>query len=278
MAPRNVPANIARQLRQEAGFGCCICGAPIIQYHHIIEWSVEEHFRPEDMMVLCPLHHDQATKGAMPETEQRHHKTKPRNIDRGFAQGLLAIRQDYCTANFGTITVVGEGTFLRINGEDVFGLNRGEKNLEISLRLYSEQDQLLLEIDKNEWVSGDPLPWDIEADWQVLTLRERERHISISLNAKSVPLEVRAEMWRSGKRITLDSKGITIGPESGWAFRELALVGMVLEVNTEGLRLGPAPGNPEGNIISWGNRRERLWKAKDAWRIIKSKSSNRSSN
>jgi hypothetical protein len=102
--------------------------------------------------------------------------------------------------------------------------------------------------------------------------------LGLGPGAKSVPLEVRAEMWRSGKRITLDSKGITIGPESGWAFRELALVGMVLEVNTEGLRLGPAPGNPEGNIISWGNRRERLWKAKDAWRIIKSKSSNTSSN
>jgi hypothetical protein len=29
-----------------------------------VEWAEEEHFRPEDMMVLCPLHHDQATKGA----------------------------------------------------------------------------------------------------------------------------------------------------------------------------------------------------------------------
>jgi hypothetical protein len=32
---REIPSEIKRQLRQEAGFGCCICGIPIIEYHHI---------------------------------------------------------------------------------------------------------------------------------------------------------------------------------------------------------------------------------------------------
>src|SRR5450755_2216738 len=80
---KSLPAAVARQLRQEAGFGCCKCGTPILQYHHIVEWAEEEHFRPEDMMVLCPLHHDQATKGAMPAIEQRQMKSAPHNIQRG---------------------------------------------------------------------------------------------------------------------------------------------------------------------------------------------------
>ncbi len=71
------PEPVARQLCQEAGFGCCKCGVPIIEYHHIIKWSVDQHFRPEDMMVLCPTHHDEAGS-AMDEAEQRLLKAKAR--------------------------------------------------------------------------------------------------------------------------------------------------------------------------------------------------------
>ena len=267
---RNIPAAVARRLRQEAGFGCCECGNPILQYHHIVEWSEDQHFRPEDMMVLCPTHHDKATKGAMPEAEQRRLKANPHNIQRGLAKGLLAVKQDYCAANFGSVTVIGDGPFLRMNGEDILGFNIGDNNLQISLRLFSEADELLVEIDRNEWISGDPLPWDIEADWQVLTLRERARQISLSLNAKAVPIEIRAELWRAGKRVLLDSNGISIGAKRALVvgFADMALVGMTLDVDTEKFSFGPPPQNPHAAIVSWPNIRERLWKAKDAWKKI----------
>jgi hypothetical protein len=82
----------------------------------------------------------------MPEAEQRRYKANPKNIRRGFAQGLLQVRQDYCAVAIGSVFVVGEGTFLRIAGEDIFGMHIGAGNLEISLRLYNEQDELLLEL------------------------------------------------------------------------------------------------------------------------------------
>ena len=128
LEPRKaIPAGVARQLRQEAGFGCCKCGVPILQYHHIVEWAEDQHYRSEDMMVLCPLHHDQATKGAMPEAEQRVLKTTPFNIERGHARGLLEVKQDYCAADLGSITMVGEGVFLSINRESVLSFYMGEK-------------------------------------------------------------------------------------------------------------------------------------------------------
>lgn len=267
---RRTPNAIARLLRQEAGFGCCVCGKPIIQYHHIVEWADEQHFRTEDMMVLCPNHHDQATKGAMPEAEQRSFKANPVNIRRGFARGELAVKQDYCAANFGSITVVGEGTFLRIDGEDILGFHIDSGGLQISVRLFDEHDQLLMEVVRNEWISGNPLPWDIESDWQTLTLRERARKISLALNGKAIPLEVRAELWRGGKRVVLDRNGILIDAKPGknTQFSELAFVGMRFDVDTGKLTFGPSPENPHACIVSWPNRRERLWKARDAWRNI----------
>ena len=224
-------------------------------------------------MVLCPLHHDQATKGAMPEPEQRRFKANPYNIQRGVAKGLLAVRQDYCAADLGSVTIVGEGPFIRIDGENILSFHIGEGNLEISLRLFSETDEPLLEIDRNEWIAGDPLPWDIEADWQKLTIRERARQISVSLNAKPVPLKLRGELWRGGKRVRFDAGGISIdGATQKFGIGELALVGMVLGIDTNKVSVGPSPQNPHAMFVSWPNRRERLWKARDAWRKIRAKS------
>ncbi len=264
---RSPPAAVARQLRQESGFGCCVCGNPIIQYHHIVEWADEEHFRPEDMMVLCPLHHDQATKGAMPEAEQRRQKLNPLNLRQGRARGLLAVQQNYCAVGVGPNIFVGEGPFLRIDGNDLFECYLGEHNLEISLRLYNRGGDLLAQIVRNEWVSGDPLPWDIEADWQLLTIRERARQISLSINAKEIPLSLQAQFWYGGKYIDCNKKRITIGTNnvslSGFAF-----VGMTVAINTDTASIGVDEARPDGLMIAGSDRRQLLWKAKEAWTRI----------
>ena len=84
------------------GFGCCKCGRPVYQYHHIIDYAIEQHFRPEDMMILCPYCHDEATK-AMPELEQRGHKANPYNIQRGMVSGSLEINHSECAVDLGTV-------------------------------------------------------------------------------------------------------------------------------------------------------------------------------
>lgn len=215
-------------------------------------------------MVLCPLHHDQATKGAMPEAEQRELKAKPLNIVKGRAQGQLEIKQDYCAADFGTITVVGEGPFIKINGEDILSLDMGEKNLELSLRLYAEDDTLLASIERNEWISGDPTPWDIEADWQTLTLREKARKISISIDAKKIPLQLRGEFWRSGKRVSIGKDAVMIRGNAVLGLQNLALVGGGIQLNTDNETIAAG-----GAIVSWHPPRERLWRARDVWRRLK---------
>jgi hypothetical protein len=258
-----IPAQVARQLRREAGFGCCKCGIPILQYHHIVPWSVEEHYRPEDMMVLCPLHHDQATKGAMQIDEQRELKASPFNIQKGRVKGQLEVKQDYCAAALGTVTLVGEGCFLSIHSEEVLRLSLGEKNLEVSLKLFSESDELLIQIDKNEWIAGDPLPWDIKADWQVLSLREKARKIAIELDARRVPLRIAGEFWYSGRRVSIGRDLIRIEGRTCVGLAHLALVGGGIDLDPENTRLATG-----GAIVVASNPREQLWKARGVWKDI----------
>lgn len=148
-----IPEPIKRQVRQEAGFGCCKCGFPIIQYHHIVNDSKD----PRDIMLLCPTHHHEATVGAMLEEEQRSYKAEPYNIEKGFVEGILKINQKTPVVSVGTNQFVGDGNFLLVNGENLLSININEERLELSMKLYDKNDSLVAEIERNEWVSGNPL-------------------------------------------------------------------------------------------------------------------------
>jgi hypothetical protein len=77
-----------------------------------------------------------------------------------------------------------------------------EGMLKLSLTVYDRDDRLLVVIEDNEWLSGDPLPWDIEASFQRLTLREKARTINLGLNARSIPPFLAAELWKGACQST----------------------------------------------------------------------------
>jgi hypothetical protein len=81
------PADVERSLRQEAGFGCAKCGHPYIEYHHIIPYAEDAHFRPEDMLALCGNCHPAVSK--LGRDRQYELKTGPRNIRRNMLNGAL---------------------------------------------------------------------------------------------------------------------------------------------------------------------------------------------
>src|SRR5262249_32200160 len=150
-----IPESIKLQLLQESAFGCCKCGLPVYQYHHIIEHSAEPHFRPEDMMVLCPNCHQQASRGAMTAEETRRHKGQPYNRLHCHTGGMLTADHGLCAVEAGRIVLIAQGDLIRVDGEPLLGISRGPQGgLEFSLALYDQDDQLLVRIERNEWVAG----------------------------------------------------------------------------------------------------------------------------
>jgi hypothetical protein len=263
-----VPDAVKRILRQEAAFGCCACGNPILEYHHIIEWSEERHFRPEDMMVLCPLCHNKASKHAFPEKEQRWCKANPFNQRRGLAKGLLSVPQDYAALNCGGAILVNEGPFVIVDGQEVIAMRVESGILYLSLLLNDADGNTLCKVVDNEWTAGDPLAWDIEADWQKLVLRQRPRHISMSLDLKSKPITLLGEFWSNGNSIKITPSALTfrapgivdahLGPAG--------LAGIPLAYANGRLKMG---GGGRGYIVGERDIRQRLYKTVEAWRRAK---------
>ena len=206
-----MPEPIKRQVRQEAGFGCCKCGNPIIQYHHIVRKSKN----PEDIMLLCPNCHTEATEGAMLKEEQRFYKTHPHNIEKGFVEGKLKVNQKTPIVIIGTNQFVGDGDFLIVDDESLLSIEIYEGKLELSMRLYDPNDNLVAEIERNEWVSGDPLPWDLKSRYQWLRTRRKLRDIQLEIDAREFPIKVRGDIWRKGVNFQLKPNKLTFNWKNG---------------------------------------------------------------
>src|SRR5579862_1711598 len=198
------PADVRRRLRQEARFGCCACGSPIFQFHHIVPYADDPHFRPKDMMVLCPNCHDKAGAGVWTVDEQRALKADPFNLQHGHAKGQLVVKQNHLAVDIGGhIFDSPAGDLIRVDGDPLLATALAERlgTLLLSVKLYAEDDTLLATIVENEWISNEPMPWDIEFRYQELSIRSAPRKINLSVNSHDDPVKVRGELWRAGRRL-----------------------------------------------------------------------------
>lgn len=190
-----VPTDVARQLRQEARFGCSKCGNPIIEYHHIIRWEIEQHFRPEDMVAFCPNCHDEAD--AMTEQEERDYKANPINIQKGLTEGYLRLKQNNLVVQMGNNYFINNGTILSVDKERLMGIRLNPNGrLEISVDLYDKDDNLIAIIDNNDWILGNYKIWDFEFDYNYIIIRNKLYDISLELDAQVTPVKINGKLWR----------------------------------------------------------------------------------
>jgi hypothetical protein len=272
LPPRvEIPEPIRRIVRQEAGFGCCKCGRWVFEYHHIVPRSE----KPEDIMLLCPNCHDEATKDLMLIEEQITHKRNPFNIKQGYAQGTLKANHNVPVIKVGTVELVGEGDFIAIDSEALLSLYINSGRLEVSSKLYDPEGELLAQIERNEWITGTAMPWDIESGYQWLTIRHRKRAIVVDIDLRSTPIKIRADLWHKQCHFGLDSTGVTFDGKVKANFQtsNLCYVGMRFLVNSTSkqLILDPYPFG-RGAFVSWPDVDERIKKGVETWNDIKSKS------
>jgi hypothetical protein len=194
------PPDVMRQLRQEAGFGCCICGKPIIDYHHILGWQRTGN-DPDHLMILCTEHHREATNKAISEEEQRAWKARPTNIERGYVDGLLKITERPLVVTTRHVSFVGPFRYV-VDGEDILVIEADDAGrMFVTLSLYDEDDNLLCHISRNHWISGDPTPWDIQFGANVLTLRTASHRVPLDINARERFVELHTDLWRHGVKL-----------------------------------------------------------------------------
>jgi hypothetical protein len=227
------------------------------------------------MMVLCPTHHDEAK--AMTDAEQRHLKANAHNIRNGMVLGLLKMRQDYTAIDLGGVELVGDDVGFTIDNEKTLSMRVDDDHvMQISARIYDMNDVLIAEIADNEWISGNPLAWDIEAGWQHVTIREKAGRINLEVNTAPIPTTVKARLVKNGLEIEIGQIGIRIldhtGQKRGAAgdsFKHMAFVNnqLALDSTTGVFRIIPIGG--AGSLVGGATPRERLYNARTAYNRLR---------
>jgi hypothetical protein len=262
----DIPDPVKRLVRQQAGFGCCKCGLPIIEYHHI----VKETTNPEEIMLLCPICHHEATVGAMLQDEQFFHKKNPKNIKEGRVEGNLKINHVAPAVTLGANQFIGTGALLIVDGESLLSLDVVENRLEVSMKLYDQNDNLVISIVRNEWTSGDPLPWDLEASFQWLRIKRKVGNISLSIDARKYPMEIVGDLWRKGQNFKLKPDELLFnGVRTQVGFLNLGFVAVSLQVDTAKKVFSIVPDSRyKGAFVSNSNVAERVRLGLENWKEI----------
>lgn len=212
MTKRKIPSPIKRQLRQEAGFGCCKCGSPILEFHHMVPWSKVKRHNLQDMMALCPTCH--YSIDSYSQENQRKFKKKPFNLINPNPSGFLVVSQDICAISTGSITLLGDGPIVTSNKTVYLSAFLNEDNIfEISLKLFNKYKKLLLEIDRNEWIKGNIELWDIEftSASKILRIREKKGKVNLEVDAGKIPVCIQGEFWIENIFVSFTHKGINVG-------------------------------------------------------------------
>lgn len=198
----SIPEGVRRQLRQEAGFGCCNCGHPFLEYHHIIPYAEEPHNRPNDMVALCGNCHHLATTGAISESEQRNMKDRPCNVVDGFARGRLFVNSEDLVVNLAGGRAINTPTLLAYQGVEIVGVRRSvDGRILASALIHNDKGEVVAELRDNEWSVSTAAVWDFESYPLHAKVRLGAGNIAFSIDCRNDMIQLTGNWYLGGAPI-----------------------------------------------------------------------------
>ncbi|WP_282059741.1 HNH endonuclease signature motif containing protein [Roseobacter litoralis] len=206
---RKPPAAIARQLRQEAGFGCAECGCPIIEYHHIVEWNEKKHFDPEHMVALCPNHHSQF--GKLPRQRSYHAKKNPINLRNGRIYGFLGGNKQHKSIRIGSNVIENCRHVVRYGHLSLLSYRLLEGEYKLNVFIPNNDFWPEIKVEENALSAQIANFWDIEFKTNWLKFRRRQGESYLNIDFRGNHVEVSARLEILGEEILFSPKGMKYG-------------------------------------------------------------------
>jgi hypothetical protein len=168
-----------REVRQRCGFGCVLCGKPIYQYDHIFGWPTTLEHVVEEITLLCAEHHDEKTRGFLPNEKVIEANGAPFNLKTGVTKPYdLRFEGSEYEIRLGSVTMSGQdngvGTevqAIRIDGQAMIGVVLLDGHFLFFLNVVDPYNRLVLQIFGNE-LTVNLLAWDVEIVGTHLIVRE----------------------------------------------------------------------------------------------------------
>lgn len=221
-----------REVRKRCGFGCVVCGTPIIEYHHMTPWSEVHIHEPDNLTLLCDLHHKEATgnRPLLTDAQVRRANNNPFNLRKGTTKPhMLHFEGTECIVTMGNNTFHGaddtDFVAAAIDGYPFLGFRLEDGVYLLQFRYHTADNKLALLIHDNELSFAADL-WDVQWTANQLIIREKLREIildiefhppnKVSINRgllhwNGVKIEIKPDFVNNGGRMFLAGSSARAG-------------------------------------------------------------------
>lgn len=219
MSERYIDQDTKRQVRRRCYFGCVVCGCPIFEYDHVIEFSNVRSHSVENLVLLCSFHHELKTRGRFPIEVIRQYQENPFNKNNEYTTGATAA---FFSSNDGVITVGeckftfpfdqdGVGNAIVIDGIPTLGFVREDGRLMINIRIYHPGVGIALKVERSELQVNTGV-WDYRFEGAKLRIWSDKLSRSLSLDFRPNGIEiVKGELFGPESKIKFGGGVITVG-------------------------------------------------------------------
>lgn len=191
MPKRHIPEAIKRAVRQRCAFGCVICGLPIFDYDHIEEFADVQEHTAENIVLLCPLHHGEKTRGRLSKDVVRKHASAPANRGRQRSANHLHLmtgnrgrfEAGNCVHEFDFTANANRFDAITMFGKTVLGLSAEDGYLLLDISLTDKNGLEILRIDRGE-LSVSTGVWDYKIRGQTIQMRSSQHFVSLEMTLK----------------------------------------------------------------------------------------------
>ena len=230
-----LPRKVARQLRQEAGFGCARCGHPYVEYHHIIPWAKEQHFRPEDMIAVCSNCHVAISK--LGRDTQREFKAKPYNIANGRAKGALEYDKSDLCFKIGGNWYEDTRVILRLCNTPLISCRLEQGQAMISVLMLDETLHQILVIEDNEITFRTDDLWDFEYAHNYVVARSAPRDLALLVDFRGDEATIEGKFQVGNQKVELGPDATTLPGGNMFIGNRMRGVGVAFQLQDENLTL-----------------------------------------
>lgn len=217
---RDEGADVRRVLREEAGFGCLICGLAIGDYHHIDpQFADAKTHEPSRMAFLCNQCHTKVHRGFLSNDAVWEAKTNPCARRQGFSWETFDFPPGTVTVHLGTMHFVDCDNIIMIEGNPVLSIRAPSENggpLLISAKLVDVDGTVRMWIDENVWKANVD-NWDVTAAGGKIVIRDAPGRIRIAVSNRNRELNFeRLNIGSNGHHLHFDKKsGFTMNTAWG---------------------------------------------------------------
>ncbi|MFC7345575.1 HNH endonuclease signature motif containing protein [Chryseobacterium zhengzhouense] len=183
-----IPDPIAREVRQRCGFGCVICGCPIVDYEHMLEWAQVKRHVADEITLLCPDHHRAKTARRLPLDKIIEANRNPYNLRQSFSTpNPLYYYGNTAIIKFGNSTFSmsdhGSGAVmipLMVSNTPLIQVNLLDQHFLLNILLCDEKNNIILII-KDNAIQYSVGTWDVEYTGRTIIIRQASRNIFIDI-------------------------------------------------------------------------------------------------